>query len=92
MNFLDNLMGFIIDNSKSFLGAIGAIIFITIIIGQRKKITNEYVCPNCKIPTTDRISRNLLEKLIHFNINSKKFKCLKCWKIYYVIETKKTNK
>ena len=87
MNFLDNLMGFIIDNSKSFLGAIGVIIFIIIIIGQRKKITNEYVCPNCKIPTTDRISRNLLEKLIHFNINSKKFKCLKCLNFYYVTET-----
>jgi len=87
MNIIDYFIGFIIDNSKLFLGAVGAIIFIIIIIGHRKKITNEYVCPNCKTPTTDRISRNLFEKLIHLNINSKKFKCLKCFKIYYVRET-----
>jgi len=35
MNIIDYFIGFIIDNSKLFLGAVGAIIFIIIIIGKK---------------------------------------------------------
>jgi DNA-directed RNA polymerase subunit RPC12/RpoP len=91
MNIMDNFIGFIIDNLSTFLTSIGVIILSILILNHRKKITNEYVCPNCKTPANDRISRNLFDKLISSNINSKKFKCLKCWKIFYVIETTKNN-
>jgi hypothetical protein len=88
MNIIEYFIGFIIDNSTIFLIGIGVILLSILINDQRKKITNKYVCPNCKTMANDRISRNLFEKFIYSNINSKKFKCLKCLKVFYVIETK----
>ncbi len=45
---LDLIIGGILENYKLILIAIGVYILARIIIKQRKKITNEYICPNCK--------------------------------------------
>lgn len=86
MNLIDNSISFFINNLNIVFGAISAFILILIIFKHLKKMTNESVCPFCKNSDTERVARNLFEKLIHLNINSKKFKCLKCFKIYYLIE------
>lgn len=91
MNIIDYFIGFIIDNLSAFLTSIGVIILSILIFNRRKKITNEYVCPNCKNPANDRVSRNLFDKLIYSNINYKKFKCFKCLNNFYVIETTRNN-
>jgi hypothetical protein len=58
----------------------------------RKKLTADIKCPKCQTNESERISRSLFNKLIHFNNSIKKFKCLKCWEIYYVNEKlKKSN-
>jgi hypothetical protein len=86
MSFTDDSIGFFINNPNILFGVIAAIILILIIYRHVKKISHEPICPFCKNSDTERIARNLFERLIHLNINSKKFKCLKCWKIYYLIE------
>ncbi|MFZ4798404.1 MAG: hypothetical protein ACOYMA_12985 [Bacteroidia bacterium] len=86
MSIIDNLIGAVIDNYTLILATIAIIILIRFIIEYRKKITNEYKCPNCQTSDAERVSRSLITKLIHLNKTTKKFKCLKCWKIYYVRE------
>lgn len=87
MNKLDKMMGKIIDNYTFFFVVFILLILIIKFIIHRKKITYEYKCPFCETNNSERISRDLFTKLIYFNVTVKKFKCLKCWKIYYVKET-----
>ncbi|MCF8429996.1 MAG: hypothetical protein K9G64_07675 [Bacteroidia bacterium] len=87
MSIVDNLIGGIIDNYLFILGGIGAIVLIRLNIEHRKKITNEYKCPNCQTSDAERVSRSFFTKMVHLNKTTKKFKCLKCWKTYYVEKT-----
>ena len=48
MNKIDNLIGILVNYYKLILVGIGVIIIVRIIIDYRKKITSEYICPNCK--------------------------------------------
>jgi len=92
MNKSYNMLGEIIENYAFLL--VGFILFflIKIVINYRKKITYENKCPFCKTINSERVSRDLFTKLIYFNDSIKKFKCLKCWKNYYVREpAKKAN-
>ena len=86
MSIIDNIIGAVIDNFTLILAGIALIILFRYIIEYRKKITYEYKCPNCQTSDAERVSRNLITKFIHLNKTTKKFKCLKCWKIYYVRE------
>jgi len=84
VNILDSTIAEIINNYKFLLVGIAVLILVRIIIKYRKKITNEYICTNCQTLYAERVPRNLFEKFIQFNNNTKKFKCLKCWNVYYV--------
>ena len=84
MSIIDNLIGAIIDNYTLILAGIALVIFIVYIIEYRKKFTPEYKCPHCQASDAERVSRNLITKMILLNKATKKFKCLKCWKVYYV--------
>ncbi len=84
MSIIDSFIGLIINGYKYILVVIVLAFAIRGIISYRRSITTEYKCPNCQTADAERVSRNILTKLIHLNKNMKKFKCLKCWKIYYV--------
>jgi len=86
---MDLIIGGILEYYKLFLIAIGVYVLARIFIKHRKKIVPEYICPNCKTLYAERVPRSIFEKLIHLNNATKKFKCLKCWKVYYVRETSK---
>ncbi len=89
MNIIDNLVSEIINNYKLVLVVIGVLITVRIFIEYRKKNTTEYKCPYCQTNATERVSRGFFIKLIQLNNVAKKFKCLKCRKVYYVRETSK---
>jgi len=52
------------------------------------KFTKESNCPNCKASDSERIPRSIFTKVLLFHKTVKKFKCLKCWKTYYVVSNK----
>lgn len=84
MSKIDFIVGIIINYYKFILLGVAILYVVRTIIGYHIKITVEQICPNCNTMEAERIPRNFLEKLIQQFNSSKKFKCLKCWKIYYV--------
>ncbi len=84
---IDYLVVSIIDNKKLILIVIVTLTVVRIIIGYKKKFTIENNCPKCQISENERVPRSLFEKLAHLNIATKKYRCLKCWKSYYVRAT-----
>lgn len=91
MSLLDNFIGMVINSYLYILLAIAILVLIRMIIKYQRTITSEYICPNCQTTNSERMPRSLFTKIIHLNGNMKKFKCLKCWKIYYVREAKQVN-
>jgi len=85
---LNFFVKFIVNYYKFLELGITLIVAFIILLEYRKKITSTYVCPNCKTSVADRLPRNFIEKIFQLNNITKKFICLKCWKIYYVRESK----
>jgi hypothetical protein len=80
-----NPVDYIVSNYTIILILAIAILIINYIIGFSKKFTKTNVCPNCKAIDVERTQRGLFMKVIFFFKPLKKFKCLKCWKYFYVL-------
>lgn len=84
MNYID----YTVSNYKIILILAIAILIINYIIGFSKKFTKNIECPYCKAKDVERTQRGLFIKVILFFKTVKKFKCLKCWKYFYVVSDK----
>ncbi len=80
-----NIVDYIVSNYIIVLILAIAIVIINYIIGFSKKFTKTIECPNCKANDVERTQRGLFIKVILFFKTVKKFKCLKCWKYFYVL-------
>jgi DNA-directed RNA polymerase subunit RPC12/RpoP len=81
MNYID----YVVSNYKIILFLAIAILIINYIISFSKKFTKTIECPYCKANDVERTQRGLFMKVIFFFKPLKKFKCLKCWKYFYVL-------
>lgn len=84
MNMIDE----VIASYKIILTVVLFILAVQYIRIFASKFTKENICPNCKATDSERIPRSIFTKILLFYKTVKQFKCLKCWKTYYVISNK----
>ena len=84
MNIIDE----VIASYKIILTVVLFILAVQYIRIFAAKFTKENFCPNCKATDSERVPRNIFTKLLFFHKTVKQFKCLKCWKNYYVVSNK----
>lgn len=84
MNIIDE----IIASYRYILAAILLFLFIQYVRVFIAKFTTANKCPHCQATDSERIPRSIFTKVLLFHKTVKKFKCLKCWKTYYVVSSK----
>ena len=68
---------------------IGLLILLSIYIVKLfiSKLTRINICPRCQAKDAERVPKGVFTQILFYGKGVKKFKCLKCWNMYFVFNS-----
>jgi hypothetical protein len=72
---------------------IGLVLLITFFIVKSfiSKLTRKNECPKCQATDAERVPKGFITQMLFSGRDVKKFKCLKCWNMYFVFNSDNNN-